>query len=255
MPTQFSVSVDQIKHLCTTAKIHAKDKHSELRDLYILARSGGRVYVMASDAHHAPPRAAVPTRPPFFLPKGWKIMHHAPAYAPAPAPLVAVGLICALVPAGLICAALACAGLAACIARPNQDTQGKKGSFFMPYRADKIDWNGVDLTRDAKELAAELHCHTSQIYRARKLAGVVVPKKSGGPIYGPRPGAGAGSGGARPGGGRPKKAEGEKLANVALQLLPAVVAEIDSVAEKLGLTRAKVMREAIAEYLEKVRQA
>ena len=121
----------------------------------------------------------------------------------------------------------------------------------MPYRAEKIDWNSVDLTRDAKELAAELSCHPAQIYRARKKYGVIVPKKSGGARPGPRPGAGKGSGGFREGAGRPKKEPSEKLANVALQLLPEVVEAIDNLAKKKGSTRARVMREAIAEYLEK----
>ena len=124
----------------------------------------------------------------------------------------------------------------------------------MPRVAGReINWNELDLTRDAKELAAELGCHTSIIYRIRKKVGIVVPKKSGGPRFGPRPRAGKGSGGVREGAGRPKKEPAEKLANVALQLLPAVVQEIDSLAEKKGLTRAKVMREAIAQYLERER--
>ena len=115
----------------------------------------------------------------------------------------------------------------------------------MPYRADKIDWNSLDLTRDAKELAAEIGCHPAQIYRARKKYGVTVPKKSGGA----RPGAGGGPGGFRKGSGR-KKAEFPPV-NVFATLDSNEVERLDAIAQRLGLTRSKVIRAAAREFIKK----
>ena len=49
----FFLPIEQLRHLAATAKLNAKDKNSELRNIYILHRHG-RAYVIACDGHHAP---------------------------------------------------------------------------------------------------------------------------------------------------------------------------------------------------------
>ena len=49
----FNLPIEQLRHLAATAKPHAKDKSSDLRNIYILHRHG-RAYVIACDGHHAP---------------------------------------------------------------------------------------------------------------------------------------------------------------------------------------------------------
>lgn len=114
----------------------------------------------------------------------------------------------------------------------------------MPKK--NINWPGVDLTRDAKELAAELGCTVAMIYRARKMQGITVPKKSGGP----RPGFG----GKQEGAGRPRKTTSEKQpmpANVFVRLDADEIKNIDAIAEEMGITRSKVLRAAAREFIEK----
>lgn len=115
----------------------------------------------------------------------------------------------------------------------------------MPYRADKIPWPEVDLYRDAKELAEELKCHTSQIYRERKKRGIVLPKKSGGP----RPGAGSGPGGPRENSGRPKNEF--PPVSVFASFDSNEVERLDAIAARLGVTRSKAIRMATREFIEK----
>lgn len=114
----------------------------------------------------------------------------------------------------------------------------------MPRVAGReIDWSELDLTRDAKELAAELGCHTSIIYRMRKKAGIVVPKKSGGP----RPGFG----GKTKTSGQGKKKADFPTVNVFASFDSNEVERLDAIAARLGITRSKAIRAAAREFIER----
>lgn len=54
MSATIFATIEQLKHCLNTAKTNHKDKHSDLRNIYIICRPGGRVYMAACDGHHAP---------------------------------------------------------------------------------------------------------------------------------------------------------------------------------------------------------
>jgi uncharacterized protein YjcR len=105
-----------------------------------------------------------------------------------------------------------------------------------------IRWSLVDLTRPAAEIADELDCDVSLVYRARKRAGIVMPNMSGGKI---------GNKGGAPMGNQNRKGKTLMDAMTPYQLrLPRKIIElIKDEAKRSNTTASDVIRLALISHL------
>lgn len=105
-----------------------------------------------------------------------------------------------------------------------------------------IKWILVDLTRPAAEIAEELDCDVSLVYRARKRAGIDMPNMSGGKI-------GNKGGGAREGAGRKPLPEGERNKMTYIRLLPADIAQLKAIAKRRNTNYSELVRQVLQKFI------
>lgn len=105
------------------------------------------------------------------------------------------------------------------------------------------DWTSVDLTRPAHDIAQELGCAVSLVYRARKRLGVDVPNMSGGKI-------GNKGGGARPGNqNRKGKTLADAMTPYQLRLPRDIIEAVKAEAARTNTTASDVIRLALTAHL------
>lgn len=106
-------------------------------------------------------------------------------------------------------------------------------------------WASIDLTRPAHDIAQELGCAVSLVYRARKRMGVDVPNMSRGKI-------GNKGGGARPGNqNRKEKTLADAMTPYQLRLPRDIIEAVKAEAARTNTTASDVIRLALITYLKR----
>lgn len=103
------------------------------------------------------------------------------------------------------------------------------------------DWASIDLTRPASDIAQELGCAVSLVYRARKRMGVGVPNCAGGKRQGAGPKKGTRN--------RLGKTLADAMTPYQLRLPRDIIEAVKAEAARTNTTASDVIRLALTAYL------